>query len=102
LKKSTLWKVTEDTIALERKTTCTYQKGENLEQKEIQEWIKASILVEGDVSPTQNIHEWNWYPYYGGNLVKTWTKRHISRLSDHQVDVGKHLTATRWLEECKV
>jgi hypothetical protein len=37
LKKGTLWKVTEDTIALERKTTCTYQKGEKLEQKEIQE-----------------------------------------------------------------
>jgi len=44
-------------LALERETTCTYQKGEKLKQREIQEWIKASILVKGDVSPTQNIHE---------------------------------------------
>ncbi len=39
-------------FALERETTHTYQKGEKIEQKEIQEWVEASILVEGDVSAT--------------------------------------------------
>jgi hypothetical protein len=37
LKKGTLWKVTKDTIALERKTASTYQKGEKLQQIEVQE-----------------------------------------------------------------
>jgi hypothetical protein len=46
-------------FALEKKTSRTYQKEEKLEQREIQEWIETSILVVGDVNPTQNIQEWN-------------------------------------------
>jgi len=38
-------------FGLERETPCTYQKEERLKQREIQEWIKISILVVGNVSP---------------------------------------------------
>jgi hypothetical protein len=52
-------------FALKKETSCTYQKEERLEQKEIQEWIQALILVVQDVSPTQNLQELNSYPKYG-------------------------------------
>jgi hypothetical protein len=53
------WKIRIHVFALEKKTSRTYQKEEKLKQREIQEWVKASILVIGDVNPTQNIQEWN-------------------------------------------
>jgi hypothetical protein len=47
------WKVQIHIFALKRETSCTYQKEKKLEYREIQESIKASIVVIGDVSPTQ-------------------------------------------------
>jgi hypothetical protein len=46
------WKVHLHIFALETETTYIYQKGEKLKQREIQEWMEASILLKGDVSPT--------------------------------------------------
>jgi hypothetical protein len=35
----------------------SYQKEKRLEQREIKECIKSSILVVGEVSPTHNLQE---------------------------------------------
>jgi hypothetical protein len=40
-----------------QKNTC--QKKKRLEQREIKECVKPSILVVGNVSPTQNLQELN-------------------------------------------
>jgi hypothetical protein len=52
-------------FALEKQASCTYQKVERFEEIEIQEWIEASILIIGNVTPTQNLQELSWYLKYG-------------------------------------
>ncbi len=59
------WKLGIHVFALEKETSCTYKKEERLKQREIQEWVKVSILVIGDVNLTQNIQELSWYLKYG-------------------------------------
>jgi hypothetical protein len=44
-------------------------KKKKLKQKEIQEWVKASILVEEDVRPIKNTHECNWYLEHGRMIL---------------------------------
>jgi hypothetical protein len=65
-------------FAWEKETSCTYKKEERLEQRELQEWVKVSILVVGDVNPTKNIQELkNERIILTGNSVRTWIETHI-------------------------
>jgi hypothetical protein len=40
-------------------------KKDKLKQRKIENWIEASIIVIGYVSPTKNLQELSWYPKYG-------------------------------------
>jgi len=57
---------------LEKETSCTYQKEKMLEQKEILEWIEASILVVRDVRPRikliSKIWKDNFDQEFGSNM----------------------------------
>jgi hypothetical protein len=101
------WKVRIHVFTLEIKTSCIYQTEERLEQREIQEWVKASILVVGDVSPTQNLQELGWYLEYGRiiltrNSVGTWTEN--TQITT-QWPLGRcwgKPSGHRWWQECEV